>query len=347
MSRILTNPQPAVLRPEYPVLGIPRLSVVIVNYCQWDLTADLTAALLASPCVQRGEAEVVVVDNHSPPDRILQRLRRLPGVSLRRWGRNRGFGRAANEGCRLSRGGWLLLLNPDTSIAAGFLDQVLALAGRLERDEPRTGIVGFELRNPDGSRQGSCGSFPTLGSTLAGLLRPRAWRKYHTGASRRRTVDWVTGCGLLVRRACWEQLGGFDRRFFLYYEDVDLCRRARAAGWSVCCEPALHLTHHAPLHARRLLPHLRLFTRHALLTYAARHWPRWQVRLLGSIVRVEAWLRQRRARWLGRPDEAEIFAVLGAIARDLCRDRPMQARRRLEQVVHARDKRLREMPIVW
>src|SRR5438132_14401955 len=82
----------------------PRLSVVIVNYCQWQKTAGLVRALLRSPCARRGEVEIVVVDNHSPPHALIRRLRRWPGVSLRRWGRSRWLGRAVNEGVLLERG---------------------------------------------------------------------------------------------------------------------------------------------------------------------------------------------------------------------------------------------------
>ena len=71
------------------------------------------------------------------------------------------------------------------------------------------------------------------------------------------------------------ELGGFDEDFFLYYEDVDLCRRAHAAGWSVWYDPAVRVTHFLPLHTRSVPAPLRVMTRHALLTYAAKHWPRW------------------------------------------------------------------------
>src|SRR5207248_1228101 len=82
----------------------PRLSVVVVNYHQWPDTAELVRQLRASACLENGAAEVVVVDNHSERHPIAGRLRRSPGVSMRRWRRNHGFARAVNEGCRLSRG---------------------------------------------------------------------------------------------------------------------------------------------------------------------------------------------------------------------------------------------------
>jgi GT2 family glycosyltransferase len=317
----------------------PRLSVVIVNYRLWEETGELVRQLLAAPCTQRGEVEVMVVDNHSPAHPLLRRLRRWPGVSLRRWGRNRGFARAVNEGCRLSRGQWLLLLNPDISVPKDFLDGVLALMDRLPRQEPRAGIVGFQLRNRDGSPQLSSGPFPTLVQMLTRLALPRRRRKYHLmRAQRLCRVPWVTGCCLLLRRSCLEQLGGLDQDFFLYYEDVDLCRRARAQGWSVWYEPGLEVVHHNPLHSRAVPAHLRLLTRHALLTYASKHWPRRQFRLLTGIVQGEAWLRRLGALLQGDGGTARLFGTMGAIAADLARRRPHRARRRLDQVVRSQER---------
>jgi GT2 family glycosyltransferase len=315
--------------------------VVIVNFRQWEDTAGLVKQLLTSPCMRHGAAEIVIVDNHSQPHPLAARLRRMPGVSLRRWNRNHGFARAVNEGCRLSRGRWFLLLNPDMTVSDSFLDNVLAVVDRLCADDPKTGIVGFQLRHSDGSRQYSAGPEPTLGGTLAGLTMPRCRRKYHRlSMNRRRQVPWVTGCCLLLRRDCLQDLGGLDEDFFLYYEDVDLCRRARKRGWSVWFEPALRLLHHHPLHTRAVPAHLRVFTRHALLTYAAKHWAGWQSRMLASCVRLEAWIREKWAAWHGERETADLFAQLRSIAADVRQGRRRAARRRLDAIVRQQEKRL-------
>src|SRR5262245_162171 len=109
-----------------PRLDTPQLSVVIVNFCQWRNTARLTRQLCRADCVRRGAAEVVIVDNHSPPHPVRHRLRHWAQVSLRAFRRNRGFARAVNEGCRLGEGQWVLLLNPDMSVGPNFLDAALA-----------------------------------------------------------------------------------------------------------------------------------------------------------------------------------------------------------------------------
>lgn len=333
-------PTPALRAPRRTAMTAvtPMLSVVIVNYGGWSETTGLVKRLRSTAAMRSGIAEVVVVDNHSPADPVIGRLRRMPGVSLRRWGRNRGFARAANEGCRLSRGRWLLLLNPDVTPPEDFLDAALQHAERLAADDPRIGIVGFGLRHADGSRQHSCGPFPTLTGTLARLLLPRARRKYHVlpdDVARR--VPWVTGCCLLVRADCFRALGGFDEDFFLYYEDVDLCRRARAAGWSVWYDPTLTVTHHHPLHTRAVPPLMRLFTRHALLTYACKHWPGWQLRALAVMVRGVAWLRHRLAKWRGDTATAEAFAALGLVARHLANGQSRAARRQLDRLLRPRE----------
>ncbi|HEV3204433.1 MAG TPA: glycosyltransferase family 2 protein [Gemmataceae bacterium] len=311
----------------------PRLSVIIVNYRQWKETAALTRQILATSEACRQEVEVIIIDNHSPSHRVISRLRRLPGVSLRRWKRNRGFARAVNEGCRLSRGDWFLLLNPDMSLKPGFIKGVLEQAEQLQQRDPKTRIVGFQLHNSDGSLQLSSGSFPTLGGILTRLWKPRRLRKYLVPPTDHPTeVAWVTGCCLLINRTCFKELGGLDEDYFLYYEDVDFCRRARALGWKVRYDPGLQAIHHHPLHSRRVSTSLRLFTRHALLVYGWKHWPRWQFRLLSRIVQLEAWAKQGWNSIWGRNCTAKKFRELQAITQTISQKGPKKVLMRLNKL---------------
>jgi GT2 family glycosyltransferase len=339
-SSILAAPQtqsPARARTRAK-LSVPRLSVVIVNYRQWDETEKLVRHLQTSTSIKNGAAEIVIVDNHSPTHPIIKRLRRQPNLSLRRWPNNRGFARAVNEGCRLSQGDWFLLLNPDTSPSEEFLDGVAALLDRLE---PNAGIVGFHLRNSDGSRQLSAGPFPTLLSTLARLVLPRSRRKYHMLRSQQRCrVAWVTGCCLLLRGDCLRDLGGLDEEFFLYYEDVDLCRRAQERGWSVWYEPNLTIVHHDPLHQRAVPAALRMVTRHSLMIYAAKHWPAWQFRLLTRIVQTEGRLRELGTWWTGDHQQANLFATLTGVCCDLRQGDRAAAQERIERAIRQIDVRI-------
>ena len=307
----------------------PALTVVVVNFCQWRNTARLVAQLRRSAAFRTGAADVVVVDNHSPRHPLARRLRRLRGVTVRRFRANRGFARAVNRGCQLSASTWTLLLNPDVSVPDGFLDDVLATVDRPEHGE-HVGVIGFRLRNADGTDQASSGPHPSLPNTLAGLFRPRSRRKCrHAAGPGRRPVPWVTGGCLLVRRDCFDQLGGLDEGFFLYYEDADFCRRAVAAGWAVVFDPAVEVTHHSPLHARAVPAALRVITRHALLTYARKHWPRWQAAVLGGLMRLEAGLRRTWATVRGNADAARCYGELRRLVGDVSRGRDAAARERI------------------
>lgn len=294
----------------------PKLSVILVNYKQWEDTRRLAHRISASPLVSTGRAEVVIVDNHSGPNRIARQLRRREGISVRRWGRNEGFARAVNEGARLSRGAWILLLNPDMTALPGFLEAAFAAGERLVAEDPRTGIIGFGLLDSDGKAQASTGPFPTLWTSVSRLLLSRARRKYHLRKPGRGMVPWASGCCLLIRRECLEDLGALDPDFFLYYEDVDLCRRAWNKGWAVWHEPAVTLTHHNPLHQRAVPPHLRVVTRHALLLYGHKHWPAWNNFLLRQLMRLEVlWRSWSNGDLRAKASWQTLWSIISAMGR--------------------------------
>ncbi|MBA4188410.1 MAG: hypothetical protein C0467_10435 [Planctomycetaceae bacterium] len=328
---------------------VPAIRVVIVNFCQWRNTARLVNQLRRSIAVRTGSAEIVVVDNHSPFHPVIRKLEKMQGVTIRRFSRNFGFARAVNRGVKdttetvATRGKrrlrlesvtesseWVLLLNPDVTVEDGFLDDVSATISKLAVTDPSVGVVGFRLRNRDGSDQASSGPFPTLGRTLAGLFLPRSRRKCtHRPEPVRQDVDWVTGGCLLVHRDCFNQLSGLDESYFLYYEDVDFCRRATAAGWKVWFDPSLEVTHHWPLHARRVPAPLRLMTRHALLTYAKKHWAGWRSQMMSAVVWTEAGLRQTWAAARGDWDASRCYGQLRKLVSDVATDRDKEARRRI------------------
>ncbi len=317
----------ALRRPHAP--PAVELAVVVVNFCQWQNTARLVRQLRRSALVRTGVAEIQVIDNGSPSHPLAASVAKLRGVSVRRFDTNLGFAAAVNRGCRLTTGPWVLLLNPDITVPDGFLDDVLGRAARGDVP-PDVGVIGFRLLNRDGTPQPSAGPFPSFGRTLAGLCLSRARRKCRVNhGAAGRAVEWATGGCLLVRRECFEQLNGLDESFFLYYEDVDFCRRAAVRGWQVRFDPALEVTHHWPLHARRVPPPLRLVTRHALLTYARRHWPGWQSRLLSGVVWLEAGTRQLWSKARGESESARCFGQLRRLVGDVGAGRDREAADRI------------------
>ncbi len=214
------------------------LDVVIVNWNGGDLLRQCLAALACAEGAER--IAVTVVDNASS-DRSLEGLPALPGpFRLIRNGENRGFGRACNQGAFDVGDAWgeapaILFLNPDAQVAPDA--PVRALAALLA--DPGTGIVGARLLEADGTTARSCARAPAPGAMLGRafaldrlrLVPPHFLREFDHGTDRE--VDQVMGAFLMIRRDLFAALGGFDERFFVYYEDVDLCRRAWDAGRSV------------------------------------------------------------------------------------------------------------------
>lgn len=299
----------------------PTVSVVIVNYNAWPDVAALVGSLAAAPEVAAGLGEVVVVDNASegPVPEIL--LHPPAGVRFEPRGDNGGFAVGVNAGTRIARAPWVLLLNPDVVVPDGWLGRVVARLG----SEPASaadarGIVGFGLRNADGSPQPSVGRFPSLGRAVWEQLIPRSRRKYQAvWRTRAGPVDWVTGACVLVNARLLDELGGLDEDFFLYYEEVALCRAAARRGWRVEYDPdpGVAVAHLRPLQDRDVSPRLRVITRHSKLLYFRKHLPRWQFLGLCLVVAWEARLKAPWAAAFGRLDEAAAWRVIGGVARDL------------------------------
>jgi GT2 family glycosyltransferase len=282
------------------------LTVIIVNYESWPDVVRLVGSLVSEPEFATGDCQVVVVDNASSGPVPAEIGQPRPGLLLEARPDNGGFAAGVNTGWRAAGSPWLLVLNPDVEIARGFLDQVLA---RLE-------IVGFGLRNPDGSPQGSVGVFPNLARSVWEQFIPRSRRKYQAAwRIRRGPVDWVTGACMLVNTQMITALGGMDEDFFLYHEEVAFSRAAQQRGWRVEYDPSVSAIHRHPLQNRPISPKMRVITRHSKLLYFDKHLPRWQFLTLCRIVRVEAAIQGGWSHWLGRPAERAGWGIIGELAR--------------------------------
>ncbi|HEX5720830.1 MAG TPA: glycosyltransferase family 2 protein [Thermoanaerobaculia bacterium] len=225
----------------------PRLSVVIPTHD----TRELTLACLKSLArAGRPDTEILVVDDGSRDGTAAEIAARFPSVRLLRNERSQGFTRAANRGLEQARGEVLLLLNSDTEVEPAGLEALLSRFAA----EPETGVIGAALHYPDGSPQWSGGEEPTLlwlfglasglPPVLARLPLYRRARPLSPTAGGPRSVGWVTGAALAIRREAWVQAGPLDERFLLYAQDLDLCLRVRQAGWEVEIVPELRVLHH-------------------------------------------------------------------------------------------------------
>jgi GT2 family glycosyltransferase len=306
----------------------PRLTIIIVNYESWPDTVRLLSSLTGEPEVLTGACEAIVVDNASRTAIPRSLCDPPPGVRLIARSDNGGFAVGVNAGWRSSRSPWLMVLNPDVEVPAGFVRRVFA---RLDEYEARAsgapGIVGFGLLNPDGSPQGSVGAFPTLTRSIREQFIPRSRRKYQPAWQiRPERVDWVTGACMLVNAALIAEIGGMDEDFFLYHEEVAFSRVARERGWRVEFDPRVSVVHRHPLQNRAISPKMRVITRHSKLLYFRKHLPRWQFRVLAAIVRLESASRGGWSALRGRREEARAWGAIGEIARRLRRGEPVRGR---------------------
>lgn len=225
-----------------------ELSAVIVTH---NSAAHIERCLLALSAGMRpdGSWEAIVVDNASRDETTAIVGERFPWVKLIRLDRNLGLAHGNNTGIRQSRGRYLLVLNPDVSVAPDGADRMV---GFLD-GHPEVGTLGCRLLYPDGRLQYSCRSFPTpLTVAVRRSLLGRVWPT--SGVLRRhlmmdvdhtevRRVDWLLGACLMVRRAALEDIGGFDESYRLYCEDVDLCFRLWEHGWEVVYYPEARAEH--------------------------------------------------------------------------------------------------------
>jgi len=224
------------------------LSVIIVNWNAHDYLVEC----LTSVEHQAGglSLEAWVVDNGSTDGSAELVEREFPGVKLLVNRENRGFARANNQALSLAQGRYLLFLNPDTRL----LPQVLSTLTQFLDHHPCAGAVAPQILSPEGCIQPSCRRFPTLGTVFweaTGLDRifPRhpLLGRYLMGDWDHQTlrqVDQPMGACLMVRRTALDQAGPFDERFFLFFEEVDLCRRLKSAGWDIYFVPQARIIHY-------------------------------------------------------------------------------------------------------
>jgi GT2 family glycosyltransferase len=217
----------------FPVPRQPDVSVVIVTYGAAEIVARALRALVDNT---ESRYELIVIDNASP-DETPRLLRRLENAKVVFNSRNHGFGPASNQGAALARGRHLLFLNSDVLVQPGWLPPLLE---RIQSD-PGIGAVGPMLLDADGSLQLAGALLSRSGSTAAyGDGDDPDCPEYRFA----RVVDYLSGACLLVRRAAFNEVGGFDAAYRLaYFEDADLCLALAERGYRTCYEPRSRVVH--------------------------------------------------------------------------------------------------------
>jgi len=231
------------------------VTVVIVGYRAYPELQQCLASLAR----HEPDAAVVVIDHAADPQQAARLAEAFPRVTYRPTPANPGFAAGVNAAAREARG-HLLLVNPDCELTMPLIQPLAAILDA----RPRAGVVGGLVREPDGTVQASARRFPDATTGLAGRTswlskvlpgNPLTRRNLTTApAEGVCQVDWVSGALMLIRREAFDQVGGFDERFFLYWEDADFCKRAAGAGWSTWYAPVAEVVHrtarasrHAPV----------------------------------------------------------------------------------------------------
>lgn len=281
------------------------LSIVIVNWnvaeylriCLSSIlrrTADVRSPKQLSPCSCNLSVEVIVVDCDST-DHSVDVLQSFPDARSIFLSTNVGFSAASNIGIYLARGRYIMLLNPDTEVIGNALEDLV----RYLDEHPRVGIIGPRTLNSDGTTQPTKRHFPTFLTSLFSLQKnsPRApgvapdfISDYYYAKNGTETdvfeVDWVQGSAIVMRRELYDQIGGLDEQFWMYHEEIDLCRRAKNAGWQVVYVGTTSIIHHQGKSSQQAIEQSLSHWKQSRLRYFRKH----HGLIAGEIQRLLLWI---------------------------------------------------------
>ncbi len=270
------------------VTGAPPMSpmaVVVISYNTRTLLRECLESVVAEL-----PSELVVVDNASGDGSADMVVSSFPDAILVGNTQNIGFASAANRGIRAVASPYILLLNGDTRLPPGSLRELATYLWR----HPSVAVVGPKLRDAIGRSQASERSFPAIWDLLLdwthmyALIEGIPYIRESFPRTRRRTgarsVPWVLGAALAIRRTAFEDVGGFDPDFFLYYEEVDLCYRLRRAGWQVHFSPGVEVVHVGGASASQRPTETMVQAFRGLAQFYDRHYAGWRRRSLDVLL---------------------------------------------------------------
>jgi len=268
------------------------LSVVVVTYNSLDTIIQCLDSI--SDYANESCLEIILVDNCSTDGTFDSIVRKFPSIISFQNATNRGFAAANNKGLRTSKGRFLLLLNPD----AFLIDEGIHDALDYIEKNKDVAILGCKITYPNGEIQTSNNAFPNLLTEFihtSGLARvfsnPKArkalgkhlgrilgrtineYLRVYWDSDQVRSVDWVTGACMLVRREALEEVGLLDEHFFMYYEDTDWCLRMTKKGWKIVYFPDMNVVHQVGGGAKKVHPLSELERNRSRLHYYNKHTP--------------------------------------------------------------------------
>ncbi len=234
-----------------------QLSVIIASYNTKELLQDCLSSLYNS--IKHStliDYEVIIVDNHSKDDSIAMVKGLFPRTKIIQNKFNVGFGKANNQGIKISKGKYILLLNSDTLLNKNSINNSLMF---IQKDV-NIGVVGCQLLNKDGTIQRSAGYFPTISRVFLWMffiddlpIINQYIKSYHISNleffTKNQVVDWVTGAYFLARREVFTN-NYFDPNIFMYTEEVELCMRIKKKGWKIMYTPEAAAIHYQSMSNR-------------------------------------------------------------------------------------------------
>ena len=211
-----------------------KLSIIIVNFKGWESLKGCLNSLVSIKETTALDPEVIVVDNFSNDGNLKKFKKLYPDFLFIENEGNYGFSNGNNRGARYATGEYLLFLNPDTIVSKDAIQDMLSLA----KNNLSYHIISVQQKRPSGKPENPFGVFPT-GWTINGLIKTiylqlsKKYFKKYCGSQRVIFPDWVSGSVLMIKQEIFKKIGGWDEDFWLYYEDVDLCKRIRENGGTV------------------------------------------------------------------------------------------------------------------
>ncbi len=218
--------------------SIIDLSIVIVNFNTVQFVTRCLDFIRKNPPEKK--YEIFIVDNNSKDDSVAFIAKHYPEVTLIKNRTNFGYSYANNQAIVRSRGRYILVLNPDTIVTQGALNEMINFMDT----HPDAGVGGAKMLNLNGSIQYSCRRFPTIFFVFFGrqsvilkfLPQNKISERYlmmEEDYTKNLEVDWVFGASMILRRKALEEVGIFDEDYFIFVEDTDLCYRMKKKGWKV------------------------------------------------------------------------------------------------------------------
>lgn len=298
-----------------------NLSVVVISFNTKALTKKCLESVLKNTSGIR--LEIVVVDNASTDGsaKMLEKFsKKHKEVKLIKSNINLGFGGGNNLGFKKAKGDIVLFLNSDTLVESNTLGEMY----KWMKGKKEIGIATCLLLNKDGSTQGTGGYFPTLTRVFTWMtiqdlpLVDRFIKPFHPMKEKSflsnqnfyregRELDWVTGAFFMIRRDLYEQVGGFDKDYFMYTEETDLCYRVKKLGWKVFYNPSWSIIHYGGESGGDTWYFVeREFE--GVKTFYKKHMPKWQYPLLRVFLKAGALLRMLVYTFIGRKEAKIAYA---------------------------------------